>query len=85
MYTGGADFQVRLRGMGDRFSHNLVSGHGFANSQPALLRPALLVDLVDESSCGQVHDAPGQVMTPGGPLNMVDHNVRPNALATSFS
>ena len=37
-------WQVRVRGMGDRFSHNLI------------------------------HDAAGQVMLPGGPLTMIDHN-----------
>ena len=38
------DWHIQLRGMGDRFSHNLV------------------------------HDAAGQLLTPGGPLSMIDHN-----------
>ena len=39
-------WSVKLGGMGDRFSRNLV------------------------------HDAPGQLLLPGGPLTQIDHNVR---------
>ena len=41
---GRGAWQLRIRGMGDRFSRNLV------------------------------HDAPGQMLLPGGPLSMLDHN-----------
>ena len=43
VYERGA-WSLRIRGMGDRFSHNLV------------------------------HDSAGQLLLPGGPLSMVDHN-----------
>jgi parallel beta-helix repeat protein len=45
-FSGGMDspFMIRLRGLGDRLSHNLI------------------------------HDAPGQVLEPGGPMNGIDHN-----------
>ena len=40
----GDSWQVRIRGVGDRFSRNLI------------------------------HDAPGQMLLPGGPLSMFDAN-----------
>jgi parallel beta-helix repeat protein len=44
VYLTDAAWSVRVSGVGDRFSHNLI------------------------------HDAPGQVLLPNGPLTMIDHN-----------